>query len=235
MHGDEEMELGRENRLDAAIDGALRNYAEPEEITEARVVLARVMERAHASESQRKALWIWGGLAAAGLAAMVLVGLAWVLQGPRRAEIAWAPKAPGVVQSVPQRRDVDGARWVEQVRRQAIPAENAAAKARSDLRSASAPVRLRLAARGLAQGRLLKSCPDTKTCWHGAPPALPKMAVFPTPRPLGTQEKALVAFARRAPQEVKKAVIEDQQHWDDPIVVADLQKPSLQSGSQQDQ
>ena len=69
----------------------------------------------------------------------------------------------------------------------------------------------------------------------GARASPPKLEVFPTPRPLTAEEQALVAFVRRAPPAVKKAVIEDQQHWDDPIIVADLRDPSLQSGSHQDQ
>jgi hypothetical protein len=64
---------------------------------------------------------------------------------------------------------------------------------------------------------------------------LPMLDVFPTPRPLTAEEQALVAFVRRAPPAVRKAVIEDQQYWDDPIIVADLRKPSTESGNQQDQ
>jgi hypothetical protein len=63
---------------------------------------------------------------------------------------------------------------------------------------------------------------------------MPKLDVFPSPRPLSPEEQALVAFALRAPSEAKKAVVEDQQHWDDPIIVADLRKLVLQSGNQQD-
>lgn len=63
---------------------------------------------------------------------------------------------------------------------------------------------------------------------------LPKLAVFPTPRPLSPEEMALVAFAKHGPPEVRRAVLEDQKHWDDPLIVADLQKRPTQSGSQQD-
>jgi hypothetical protein len=52
---------------------------------------------------------------------------------------------------------------------------------------------------------------------------------------LSPEEEALVSFARQAPPGVKKAVIEDQQHWDQPIIVADLRDPSLQAGGHQDQ
>jgi hypothetical protein len=65
--------------------------------------------------------------------------------------------------------------------------------------------------------------------------ALPKLAVFPTPRPLTPEEEALVAFAKHGPPEVQRAVLEDQKHWDDPIIVAESGKPPPQSGNQQDQ
>ncbi|MGA7525260.1 MAG: hypothetical protein WBW84_22615 [Acidobacteriaceae bacterium] len=72
---------------------------------------------------------------------------------------------------------------------------------------------------------------------RAAPPRrtpLPKLAVFPTPRPLSPEEQALVAFAQHGPPAVQRAVLEDQKHWDDPIIVAGLRNRSLESGSQQD-
>ena len=57
---------------------------------------------------------------------------------------------------------------------------------------------------------------------------LPKLDVFPTPTPLTPQEQALVAFAQHGPTEVQHAVLEDQKHWDDPIIVADLQEQPRQ-------
>jgi len=65
--------------------------------------------------------------------------------------------------------------------------------------------------------------------------ALPKLDVFPTPEPLSPQEQALVAFAQHGPPAVQRAVLEDQKHWDDPIIVADMQKPPQHPPSQQDQ
>jgi hypothetical protein len=56
---------------------------------------------------------------------------------------------------------------------------------------------------------------------------LPKLAVFPTPRPLSPEEEALVAFAKHGPPAVLHAVLEDQKQWDEP----GNQRP----GSQQDQ
>lgn len=62
---------------------------------------------------------------------------------------------------------------------------------------------------------------------------LPKLDVFPSPKPLSPEEQALVDFAKRGPPEVQRAVLEDQKHWDDPIIVADLQSHPPQSVSQQ--
>jgi hypothetical protein len=68
-----------------------------------------------------------------------------------------------------------------------------------------------------------------------APEPMPKLDVFPSPRPLTVEEQGLVVFAMQAPPVVKKAVIEDQQQWDKPIIVAELRKASLNSDNQQDQ
>lgn len=62
---------------------------------------------------------------------------------------------------------------------------------------------------------------------------LPKQPLFPTPRPLSPEEQALVAFAQHGPPEVQRAVLQDQTHWDDPIIVAGLQHP-LQPENLQD-
>jgi len=64
---------------------------------------------------------------------------------------------------------------------------------------------------------------------------LPKLDVFPAPTPLSPQEQALLAFAKHGPPEVQRAVLEDQKHWDDPIIVADLREQPPQSGNSQDQ
>jgi hypothetical protein len=185
MRGDD-----RDERMDAA----LRSYADPGEIPETRLVVARVMGSARSSELQRKALWVWG---AAGLAAMLAVGVVWMMPSSRVPEIAWTPKAPGVA-------------------RVEVPL----GEPRVDAESASVRSRAAVGARGMRTA---------------AAKQLPKLDSFPTPRPLSPEEEALVSFARQAPPGVKKAVIEDQQHWDQPIIVADLRDPSLQAGGHQDQ
>ena len=51
---------------------------------------------------------------------------------------------------------------------------------------------------------------------------LPKMEVFPTPRPLTTEEQALMAFVEQTTPEVKKQVVEAEKHLGDPIAIAEL-------------
>jgi len=63
--------------------------------------------------------------------------------------------------------------------------------------------------------------------------ALPKLEVFPAPRALSPQEQALLAFASEAPAGVRQAVIEDQQYWDTPIVVAEVKIRPLGEDEQQ--
>ncbi|MGA8530271.1 MAG: hypothetical protein WB622_11190, partial [Acidobacteriaceae bacterium] len=217
-------ERGRDE-LDSRIEAVLRSYAEPPALTEPRVVLASVMERARAERPARLARsvrwWMWGVAGAACLVAVVLA--VWMMRGPRGPEIAKARTgAEGV--------HVFGAGVaVKQGRSMGAEAQES-----SGLRSAR-----------------LKSCPDPKACagrnLTGAERAsdvrprgaeatnsLPKLAEFPTPRPLTPQEQALLAFAKHAPPDVRRAVLEDQQHWDDPIIVADLGGRSPEPHSQQD-
>jgi hypothetical protein len=101
MRGDEELNRSRD-ATDERIDRALRSYAEPPEFPSTQVILVRVMERARETEVQKGNWWLWGVAAAAGLAVMVALGVVWTTRSPRREEIALVPKAPGVVQTMPQ-------------------------------------------------------------------------------------------------------------------------------------
>jgi len=183
MRGDE--------RLDERIDAALRSYGEPGEIPEARVALARVLERARAEGTAQRRVWVWSWAVGAACVVALLVALGWmsVRQGAKMPEIARTPRAPGVV--VPQ----------------PLPVRSTFQKKK--------PGRVRLAAGNVER-------------------PLPKLDVFPTPTPLSPQEQALAAFAQHGPPAVQRAVLDDQQHWDDPSIVADLQQPP-QAGSPQDQ
>jgi hypothetical protein len=179
MRGDEQR--------DEMITAGLRSYAEPEEIPEARVVLARVMERAQTIESRRKRIWAWAiPVAACAMAAMV-VGFIWVLRVPRIPPIAWTPPA-AVVASVkpPLAREVRTPRRTPH---------------RSLLRVAEAQ-----------------------------PEPLPKLDVFPSPRPLNSEEQALTTLARPGKTAVAQQVLEAQKHIDDPIDIADLRIRPLNIG-----
>lgn len=57
--------------------------------------------------------------------------------------------------------------------------------------------------------------------------ALPRQDVFPTPRLLSPQEQALVAFVSRAPANLQRAVLNDQQNWDQPIRVSEVVVPEV--------
>jgi hypothetical protein len=85
----------RADEIGERIDAALRSYAEPPEMPESRMVLARVLERARAEKAPRWRWWVWV-IPAAGCAVALLVALIWVLRVPRVPEIAWTPQAPGV-------------------------------------------------------------------------------------------------------------------------------------------
>jgi hypothetical protein len=63
----------------------------------------------------------------------------------------------------------------------------------------------------------------------GAKPApLPKLDVFPTPRPLTPEERALVIFAAQTPEAERKDLIEAQKQFDAPLSIAAIQIPPLE-------
>ncbi|MGC2298489.1 MAG: hypothetical protein WA476_06775 [Acidobacteriaceae bacterium] len=217
MRGDERdfgARGGVGDRADEWIDAALRSYAEPGEIPEARVVAARVMERARAAQRQRR-FWWWVVVvpATACLLVALAVGTVGMMRRERVPEIAWVPKAPGVTVSG---KDRTGAKA--------------------------------LVSSGTFTARL-KSCPDTKPCraesgslraksGAGMDRAfgtrLPKLEVFPTPRPLTEEEQGLMAFTEQATPQVKKQVVEAEKHLGDPIAIAELKIAPLESGEKQD-
>jgi hypothetical protein len=88
----------RADEMDERIDAALRSYAQPPEMPESRIVLARVLERARAETGPRRRWWAWA-IPAAGCAVALLAAaaVAWVLRVPQVPEIAWTPQPPGVV------------------------------------------------------------------------------------------------------------------------------------------
>jgi hypothetical protein len=184
--------------LDPRIDAALRSYADPPELSAARVALARVMEQARMEPPARPLRgWIWGvaGAAACLVAAMVAL---WVMRTPRLPQIARVPHAPKVV-TVPNH-----------------PAPAAIA-------AVSVPVVRRTRHAGLSSARREVAASTT---------TLPKLAVFPTPRPLTPEEQALVAFATNVPPQVQQQVVNAERHIGDPITIAALKIRPLNVGEQ---
>jgi len=57
---------------------------------------------------------------------------------------------------------------------------------------------------------------------------LPRQEVFPTPRPLSRQERALVNFATQAPIAARDSFVAAQQQTDAPIAIADLRIAPIQ-------
>jgi hypothetical protein len=217
---EDEPVLGRDS-MDDRIDRALRSYSEPAELPEARVALARVMERARASESQRRVRWVWGAAMAAGLAVMVAVGVVWMMRGPRRVEIAGTPKAPGVAANrygTPISEDGRALResHVSNSREMGQPLNPSVDRTHHATRGAM----------GGTDARRLRV--------KAGAGSLPKLDVFPTPQPLSEQEAALLAFANQVPAKLQQQVVEAQAHLGDPIVIAELEIAPLESGEKQD-
>jgi hypothetical protein len=185
-----------DERMDELIDAALRSYAERGEISEARVVAARVMARARAAES-RRSFWVWAVVVPAAACLLVaLAGTILIMRGTGVREIAWVPKAPGVAkggEGIPPRL-----------------------KPRVDLGRNGTAEDVPL------QGRLVRIVKPPAN-EESAAERLPKLKVFPTPRPLTAEERALVEFAQQGSPEVKKQVVEAQAHLGDPIAIAELE------------
>lgn len=59
------------------------------------------------------------------------------------------------------------------------------------------------------------------------PAPLPKLDVFPSPRPLTTEEQTLIVFISRASDSERKALIESQKQFQAPITIAAIRIPPL--------
>lgn len=60
------------------------------------------------------------------------------------------------------------------------------------------------------------------------PAPLPKLDVFPTPRPLSSEEQALAVFISHASDAERKALIESQKQFQAPISIAAIRIPPLE-------
>jgi hypothetical protein len=181
--------------VDELIDAALRSYAEPGKMADARVAAVRILARVEFAES-RKRFWMWAVMVpAVACLLMVILVATWRMRGSRVQEIAWVPKAPGSVART-ESRGIRGGETVAE-----LPNPGRAKNGRDQ---------------------------------NGAPGVLPKLDVFPTPRPLTAEERGLVAFASQASPEVKMQAVEAEKHVGDPIVIAELKIAPLASGVLQD-
>lgn len=90
-----------DDRVEGMIDSALRSYAEPGEIPDARVAAARVLERAREDESHAKwPFWRWAIPVAVCVAALT-IGATWVLRTPRIPEVARTSAPPRINAEAP--------------------------------------------------------------------------------------------------------------------------------------
>lgn len=69
--------------------------------------------------------------------------------------------------------------------------------------------------------------PNARAAGNFASVRLPKQEVFPMPRPLSREERALVEFAAKASESERKSLIERQQHMDEPIQLAKIRIDDL--------
>src|ERR1700744_547770 len=106
MHGD--------NELDARIDAALRSYADPGQIPDAHIALARITALAGEGSTRRRDLWVWL-IPVMGAAALIALAAILLLLAPRTPQIAWNPAPPAVarlevpIQQTPERAVVNAA------------------------------------------------------------------------------------------------------------------------------
>jgi hypothetical protein len=194
-----------DERVEELMDAALRSYVGEAEVPETRVTIGRVMARAREIEGRRR-IWIWAVMAPAVvcLLAAVAVG-ARLMRGPQVAEIAWLPRAPGIPAGV------------STVESRPFQTNGASGKGGAPgIRGGSSETR----------GSSLDPLQFIMT-------TLPKMEVFPTPRPLSAQERALVGFAAQASPAAKREVVEAEKHLGDPIVIAELKIEPLEDKSRE--
>jgi hypothetical protein len=83
--------------------------------------------------------------------------------------------------------------------------------------------------------RLVASTRGSETGREHSVPAtsLPKEEFFPAPAPITAEERALVAWVRRAPAEAAQAFADLQERSDEPIAIQPIQIPPLQSDGAQ--
>ena len=221
MRGDEPMSSGAEG-LDARIDAALRSYLEAPEFSDPHVVLARVRMLAEQDPPRRRwRMWAWA-VPVSAVALIAVAAMVWLVRRPTSPQIAIVPRAPGVA-SVASPDSQPGAR------KNAGPSTPVArATSAQDDRALDASTKVR---RGESGRNEVHDQKDVVV----AERRLPKLNVFPAPRPLSAEERALAAFVVRAPPAVKEQVIASQKQVDDPIEIAAIQIEPWDKSSEEPQ
>lgn len=202
------------DQIDRLVDAALATYADPGANSGlGDRILKRVAAEASPVSRRRWLPWAIAVPVAAGL-----LGFA-VLMGTRqfRAPSSIPPQTHNV-----QEPPAPGSRSL---------AETGAIRSEGRAKHASGP-------KGLVDcGPItarLKSCPDTnahsrRTVVEARSAPLPKLQIYPTPRPLSPQEEALVSFATHATQPEREALIAAQRQNDAPLSVAAIEIKPLES------
>lgn len=219
MRGDEPMSSGAEG-LDARIDAALRSYLEVPQFSDPRVVLARVQALAEQDPPRRRwRMWAWA-VPVSAVALIAVAAMVWLAQRPTTPQIAFVPKAPGVA-SVAAPDSQPGAR------KNAGPSTPVArAISVQDDRALDASAKLR---RGAWRRNEVRDQNDVAV----AERRLPKLNVFPAPRPLSAEERALVVFTTQAPPDLRKQMVDAQKHLGDPIQIAAIEIHPLTEDEEQ--
>lgn len=193
--------MRKNDAVDSLLDAALRSYADDSTPSglEARV-LARVAEVRASEEHARSSRprWVPWAFALSAAAALLLA----IAVSMWRAITAPKPEEGG------------GAIDAHSVQEPA----RSTAQNRPDVSSNRAD-----GSRDMARA----SAPQPRKRSVAKAVPLPKLDVFPTPRPLSPEEQALVAFATRVPEQQRKAVLEAQQQDNAPLSIAAIKIPPL--------
>ena len=80
---------------------------------------------------------------------------------------------------------------------------------------------------GHNSSRAAHASQSTRASAAGISP-LPKLDVFPTPKPLTAEERALLAVAAKAPPQARQAIVEAQEQNKEPLHIAAIHIPPLE-------
>ncbi|MFP5209968.1 MAG: hypothetical protein ACLGRW_11835 [Acidobacteriota bacterium] len=185
---------------DVLIDAALATYADPGPDSGLdRRVMARIAEARISAEAAPAPRHRWLPWAIALPVAACLLLFLLMLSGPKPLH---SPASTPEQASQSQEAPIVVARTAPSTAPQAVPAHRAKAPGHEPRSRAAA-----LAAK---------------------PAPLPKLDVFPTPRPLTPEEQALVEFAAHATKAERESFFAAQQQADEPLHIAAIQIPPIE-------